>query len=340
MCNYWAERDCQVTLVSLRGDIPDHFPTHKAVNRVTVDYYWRSKGIFSRPKDQVIRIRRLRRALLDTQPTIVISFIDRINIRVLVSLYGTKIPVIVSERADPRMDYIGVFWNSLRRVLYPRAAAIVAQTQTVADWFTDTQKITNVDIIANPVSKRDSPPSSDRAPLVVAVGRLTKQKGIDLLLQSWAEVNTHANWQLSILGDGDQREELEALSLSLKLTDTVRFHGNVSDPDEVLQQAAIFVLPSRYEGFPNALLEAMACGLAAISFNCPSGPADIIRQDFDGLLVPAEDTKQLSQAIQRLIDDQPLRETLSRNALTVTDRYSQERIMSEWDQIISRSVAD
>jgi GalNAc-alpha-(1->4)-GalNAc-alpha-(1->3)-diNAcBac-PP-undecaprenol alpha-1,4-N-acetyl-D-galactosaminyltransferase len=338
MCNYWAAHGKEITLLQLRDDIPDHYSIDEAINLINIGFYWESSSFLFRPRDQFMRVLKLRRAILSTRPDVVISFIDRTNVRVLLSLWGQKLPVIVSERCDPGMNKLGFPWNILRHITYRRAAAVVAQTPTVADWLTTTLNIRQVRVIANAVHKVNVLPFTERRLQVVTVGRLTRQKGTDLLLQSWAKINTHSRWQLSILGDGIERDALEALAERLGISETVRFHGNVANPSEILRQAGVFVLPSRYEGFPNALLEAMACGLAVISFDCPSGPADIIRHGSDGLLVPAEDTRQLTQTIQRLIDDEPLRQALAEQAVEVTTRYSIERIMSEWDELIGHTL--
>jgi glycosyltransferase involved in cell wall biosynthesis len=118
------------------------------------------------------------------------------------------------------------------------------------------------------------------------------------------------------------------------ISDVVDMPGIVKEPAEWLHKAKFFILPSRFEGFPNALLEAMACGCAAIAADCPSGPAEIIRHNENGLLVPKEDVKALSVAMSRLMEDEELRTRLGQRALEVRSRFDQATIMAQWDDLI------
>lgn len=167
------------------------------------------------------------------------------------------------------------------------------------------------------------------------MGRLSEQKHFDLLLQAFANLkDAHPEWTLTILGEGELRSQLEDLRDRLGLKDRVYLPGVVKNPHDFLRQADFFVMSSLFEGFPNAICEAMACGLPVISTDCPSGPREIIREGIDGILVPTEDVSALTAAIQKLMLDQALRQDLGRNALEITERFSLERIMGMWDEIL------
>ena len=172
-----------------------------------------------------------------------------------------------------------------------------------------------------------SAPDSQRR--IVGLGRLADHKGFDLLLAAFQEVAAdHPDWVLEIFGEGDQRPILEQYRDQHRLGDRVRLPGWTDRPAAVLSRGDIFVLPSRYEGFPNALLEAMACGLACISFDCDSGPREIIRPGVDGLLVPAGDVAALASALGQLMSDSDLRQRLGNRAREVVTRFSDPRASS------------
>jgi len=342
MCNYWAEAGLDITLVTLRTDIPDHYAVDPRVQRVEEDLFWTSHNVFTRLRDMWSRIRQLRSTILQTRPDVVISFIDKNNIRVLLSLWSSGVPVIVSERSVPQMEQLALAWRLLRRITYPRAAAVVAQTAMVKSWLEAAVHPRMVRVIPNAVAAQPLNPDRVHSRRVVAMGRLSSEKRFDLLLRGWAELEAKEGkekkegWQLSIVGDGELRCALQSEAERLGVSASVTFHGNLEDPTEVLGDAAFFVLTSAYEGFPNALLEAMACGLPAISFDCPGGPADIIRDGVDGLLIADGDVAELARSMQLLMDDAAQREALSQRASEVIQRFSQQAVMQLWNDLITQ----
>src|SRR5262249_25656006 len=146
----------------------------------------------------------------------------------------------------------------------------------------------------------------------------------------------HPGWSIKVFGEGPERPSLEQLIASKRLADRVILAGWHDDPFAADGQGEIFVLSSRFEGFPNALLEAMACGMAALSFDCESGPAEIIRDGIDGLLIPPGNTASLAAAIERLITDEPLRRTLGAEAVRVVERFGVEQYFARWDAVLRR----
>jgi glycosyltransferase involved in cell wall biosynthesis len=176
---------------------------------------------------------------------------------------------------------------------------------------------------------------------ILAAGRLSAEKGFDLGIEAFAKVaGRHTGWSLQILGEGPERENLEKLVQDRGLQHRVDLPGWISDPSPMMRTADLFVLPSRYEGFPNALLEAMACGLPTISFRCESGPADIVRDGYDGLLVPPADVEALAAAMDRLMSDHDERRRLAERAVDVRRRFSEELFFKRWEAVLDGTPED
>jgi GalNAc-alpha-(1->4)-GalNAc-alpha-(1->3)-diNAcBac-PP-undecaprenol alpha-1,4-N-acetyl-D-galactosaminyltransferase len=175
----------------------------------------------------------------------------------------------------------------------------------------------------------------DRPKLVISVGRLAHQKGVDILLRAFSILaNDFPQWTLAIIGDGPEGANLAALAEYLHLQQSVSFLGLVRDPTKYMLTASLFVMSSRHEGFPNALLEAMSCGTPVISTNCPSGPSEIIRDGIDGILVPTDDVEALAKAMRSLMADPELRQRLGKAATSIRDRFAVEYVMNLWEKLL------
>ncbi len=172
-----------------------------------------------------------------------------------------------------------------------------------------------------------------------AVGRLTRQKGFDLLIEAFARIATrHPEWKLVIWGEGDDRKSLEALRDALDLRDRVELPGVTQRPGLWVETADVFVLSSRYEGWGIVLLEAMAAGLPVVSFACEWGPSDMVKHGEDGILVPSNNVDALAEALSRMLGDGELRSRLAANAEASAKRYLPERILSQWDAVASSAL--
>jgi len=282
----------------------------------------------------------LRRAIRRSRPDAVISFIDLMNILTLVATIGLKTPVIISERGNPAFAIMGQFWCLLRQRVYKRSACLVLQTHAVRSFFSSSIPKS---VIPNPVLTPDySGPilrSETNSKTLMAMGRLCDDKGFDLLLRAFAPLSKKLpDWVLEIWGEGVLRKTLENLRDELGLRERVQFPGLTKEHYKTMSQADIFVLSSRTEGFPNVLGEAMACGLPVVSFDCPSGPSEMIQDGVNGLLVPPKNILELSSSLERLMTSAELRKSLGEQARKITESYSLDKVVQSWEELIGEVV--
>ena len=348
LANQWVARGKRVTLVPtyavrevsvyVLGDGVEvrHLSHNSATNRKSI---W----------IQFKRLASLRSLMKSLRPDVVISFLTNVNVAAVLAAKGTGIPVVVSERIHPAQFPAGIIHARLRKLTYPWATCVVVQTETTRRWFNEYIPGAKIEVIANPidwpltvttpiVSPQSLLDSDDK--LLLAVGRLDPQKGFKDLIAAFAasEARRH-NWKLVVLGEGDERVELESLINSLNLTDRVALPGWVGNVSDWYAAAQLFALSSHMEGFPNVLLEAMAHGLACVSYDCEAGPAEIIRDGLNGRLVPLVlGTAGLTAAIDELAADDEARTKLARNAVDVRREYALGDVLGVWERVLKAAI--
>ena len=344
MANHWAANGRDVTVLTVSSPALDWYALHPQVRRVALDLYGKSSTMGRAITSNVRILARMRVEILNARPDVVVSFMDITNVTTLMAMMGTNLPVIVSERIDPRYHIIPPAWNCLRRIFYRRADAIVVQSRAVRAWASELFGEAISHVIPNPIDPSlghnhggGARPDGGKGKMVIGVGRLTPQKGFDLLIEAFAGCGERAQgWSLVIAGEGEERGHLEAQIARSGLSHRIRLIGRVPDPSRLYREADLFVLPSRFEGFPNALLEAMAYGLPVIAADCPSGPGEIIRPGVDGLLVPAENVGAVRVAMETLMGDRSARERLGLHAREISERFNVETIMGQWDALVGQ----
>jgi glycosyltransferase involved in cell wall biosynthesis len=243
---------------------------------------------------------------------------------------------------------LGKVWELFRRWSYPLLDGLVAQTEASCKWLKRHAPSKRIVVIPNPVCYplgRNEPEvlpenvllDATRATRVLlAVGRLGDEKGFDRLLKAFESVRArHPEWVLIIIGEGKLRADLSAQAEALRIQSKVRFPGAVGNIGDWFEAADAYILTSRFEGFPNTLLEALAYGVPAIAVDCETGPSEILRNEVDGLLVPQDDSGALSTALCRLMGDDALRERFAYRAVEARDRFGIERVADQWEQLFT-----
>jgi glycosyltransferase involved in cell wall biosynthesis len=255
--------------------------------------------------------------------------------------------LIAAELAVPGLITIGqeqMHLNNhpklLRRAmvpLYPKLDALAVLTERDVDNYRE-QVGQDVRLVQIPNTVRTMPgPKADLSEkTVLAAGRFAYQKGFDLLLPAWAQVaGDFPDWQLRLCGSGNYKQLLKGMIKDLGIAESVRFEGP-ADMAEAMANASIFALSSRFEGFPLILLEAMSKGMAVASFDCPTGPGEIIDDHRNGLIVPALDVDGFAAALRELMQDEELRRTCGTAAIGTAQAYTMEAIGPRWDELLDR----
>lgn len=283
------------------------------------------------------RLKKLRKLIKDEKPDVVLSFLGGPNIRMLISTMGIKVKKMVSVRNDPNKEY---GQNRIKRAfvrrLFEQASGCVFQTEDAAKYFTEDVRNKST-IIYNPVAEKFFETSlSDSRQNVITVGRLNLQKNHFLLIDAFARIaDVFPEMNLIIYGEGPLREQLETYISGKKLENRVSMPGNVSNVEEVLRKAKVFVLSSDYEGMPNALMEAMTVGLPCISTDCPcGGPRMLIQNEGQGILIPCKDEDKMVDALKTVLSSDELQTMLGENAKNRASDFMSEKVLGQWDEFL------
>ncbi|MCA1612763.1 MAG: glycosyltransferase [Acidobacteria bacterium] len=284
----------------------------------------------------------LRRALRRVESPVVVALGTSVNIITLKASQGLGRRVIISERNDPRRLPMQKTWDWIARKLYQRADLVTANTRTaLRDMraFVDPGKLAFVPNPLAPANGNGHGASGDApvlaAPFFLTVGRLVWDKAQDMLLDAFATLgDEHREWRLVVVGDGLLRDALKAQSASLGVAGRVHWPGVVQDPYAYYRAAQVFVLPSRVEGTPNALLEAMNCGLPVVVSDGAPGLLELVEDGVTGLVVPVDDRDALAAALGRLAGDGELRRRLGEAARARVSEYELPRALAAWESVI------
>ncbi len=286
------------------------------------------------------RLIELNRRLAAIKPDLIISFLTKVNVITGLAAIGLNAPTIMSERNNFKAQSMSPFWRWMAPYTARRATSLVMQTADARNSLPEHLR-RRASVIPNPVvvppaGKRGSDMKGAR---FVAVGRLDKQKGFDMLLTAFASVAQKIpDASLVIHGEGPERGALEQQAGALGISRRVQLPGVTNSPGEWVSPGDVFVLSSRFEGFPNVLLEALMGGMATVAFDCPWGPGEILENGETGLLVPEQNLDALGAAMMRVATDPALRQKLVFSGQASVKRYSAPVVAAKWDAIIASAV--
>ncbi|MEH2957600.1 glycosyltransferase family 4 protein [Candidatus Merdisoma sp. JLR.KK006] len=334
LVNYFFEEKYEVLLVTdvINRENNAEYPIDKEINRIVIGEEY-GNAIVKNWR----RIKKLRKCMIEHNPDIVLSFMGLPNIRMLLSTIGLPCKKVVSVRNDPYKEYGKGVWRCLMNGIYSLADGYVFQTDKVGAYFT--RKINlHSKVINNPVNESFFKARwQGNEKTIICVGRLEKQKNHALLLKAFAEIcSSIAEYNLILYGDGALRDTLKQMSVELGIENRVIFAGEVTNVEDILTRASLFVLPSDFEGMPNALMEAMAVGIPSISTNCPiGGPEMLFSQQLSEFLVPCSDEKALAEGMLKILKlSQDRRKEISVKMKDRAKIFNPQKIYSEWQNFL------
>lgn len=341
LANAWVERGRRVVLITLDDGRDPAFPMAAGVERIALDLQQDSANAIDALRASWRRIRALRAALRASGVGAAVGFVGATNVLLVLASRGLPLRCVISERNDPARQSLGGPWDRLRRWSYRHADRVTANSpgalESLAAWVPRAK----LRMVVNPlVAPAEGSAAAFAAPTVLAIGRLTRQKAFDVLLEAFAQSRCSAKgWRLLIVGQGPEAAALKALCRNLGLDDRVSWQDRSADPFPLYAGAEALVLPSRFEGTPNVVIEALACGCPAVVSETAGAAPALVGQEVAGLVVPSEDPVALAAALDRLAEDSALRDALGRAGPARVEAYGLDRVLPDWEALLDRATA-
>ena len=281
-------------------------------------------------------IKNIRKEAIAFETDVAVSFLSHVNITTIISLLGSGIPVIVSERNDPYFEPAQLHRKVLRKIIFPFASGYVFQTKEAKEYFSNRIQKAGI-VISNPVFvddvSEDYKSIVDKEKEFVAIGRLTEQKNYTVMIKAFKKVCAkYPEYKLKIYGKGQEKEKLQYLCKEEDVENNVEFMGTVQNVHEKILNSHVFVMSSDHEGMPNALMEAMALGMCCISTDCPcGGPRELIKHGINGFLVPVGDIENLAETMIFTIENKEVVSEIRKRSSCVRKDYDIAQIGKKWE---------
>lgn len=311
-------------------DEPVEYELNNKINLIPLKDFLDNKNQISK---NIYYLKKLNKYIKSIKPDIILGFLPEPSYRLLMLKPLIKAPIIISDRNDPKVEYKSLKNRVLMKLLYRKASGFVFQTKEAKNYFSNKIKNKSV-VIPNPVDDKflNTNYTGSKSKEFVNVGRLNAQKNQMFLIESFKEIiKKYPDYKLLIYGDGELHSKLNDYINNNKLERNIKLCGKVDNIEDILKNKKAFILSSKYEGMPNALMEAMAVGLPCISTNCPcGGPKELIDGNKNGLLVENNNKEELTSSICRLIEDNNICRQLSKNARDKMQEYNCDKIVNKW----------
>lgn len=333
LANEFTNQDHEVHLVLL-AKAESFYKIDKSI--IVHNLAFENKGGFNRLIAEFKVFVALRNLFKNERPNFILSFMAKYNVFTILANRFLPLKVFVSDRSNPYKKIPSLI-EFLRKHTYKYATGIVAQTNTANTVLKKTTGSNHIRTIPNPVREIQEFPLLSKEKIILNIGRLVPEKGQKYLLEAFSKVED-TSWRLVILGEGPLKDELMSQALSLNISERLLMPGSVNNVDEWLAKSSIFAFSSISEGFPNALVEAMAAGLACVSFDCDVGPRDIVINNENGFLVEKLDTSEFSQKLNYLVNNPQERERLGLKARLVSEKYHIEKISKKYLNFFTSSL--
>lgn len=332
ICNGFSRDNIECNIITFMG-WDSVYKLNKSINHIKVSEEDEEvSGI-----EKIKKAYRIRKIIKKINPDRILIMPEEISSIMIPFLLDLKIPIVVSERNNPAVKPEKKINRILRFIFYRFAKGYVFQTRQASEFFSKSIQRKST-IILNPLDIERIPKevSEVRMKEIVSVGRLEEQKNHKLLIRAFAKFSkTHNDYKLIIFGNGSLKEELTELARELIDIDKFEFYPATNDVLEKIKNSSMFVLSSNYEGLPNVLIEAMACGIPCISTDCPAGgPRELIENGKNGLLVPVNSDEKLVEAMTKISEDKEFAKTISKEGKKIIHRTSPKKIIKEWKNYI------
>ncbi len=297
-------------------------------------------NMYNKISKNILRLFKLKKQIKIFKPDVILSFLPEPSFLTL-TLKKENIPVIISVRNDPKIEYNSKIYHYLMKKLYPKANGIVFQTDEAKHYFDKIVKCPTC-VIPNPINPDfiEKPFEGERKKQIVSVGRLTEQKNQKMLIDAFYQLPKEYNdYKLIIYGEGNLREDLKKQIKKYNMENRIFLPGVVKNVKKEIYDSSLFIMTSIYEGMPNALMEAMALGLPVISTDCPcGGPSFLIKNDLNGILIPIDDIDNLKNAIIKVLSNSSYSKMISKNASEISKKLNPTKINDEWEKFIKSIV--